>query len=117
MKYKSTALLLAFLLGGFGGHKFYLGEYLAGTLYALFSWTLIPSVLAFFEFLALLFMPEHVFDARYNPMLTGSRDQIKYIGNKRDITNALFDLKELYSAGIITAEEYEEKRQNLLKEL
>ncbi|WP_199245694.1 NINE protein [[Phormidium] sp. ETS-05] len=117
MKYKSTALLLAFLLGGFGGHKFYLGEYLAGILYALFSWTLIPSVLAFFEFLALLFMPEHVFDARYNPLLTGSRNELKYIGNKRDITNALFDLKELYSAGIITAEEYEEKRQNLLKEL
>ncbi|HIK10194.1 MAG TPA: NINE protein [Oscillatoriaceae cyanobacterium M33_DOE_052] len=116
MKYKSTALLLAFLLGGFGGHKFYLGEYLAGILYALFSWTLIPSLLAFFEFLGLLFMPDHVFDAKYNPMLTPSRDQ-KYIGNKRDITSALFDLKELYSAGIITAEEYEEKRQNLLKEL
>ncbi|MEZ4462632.1 MAG: TM2 domain-containing protein [bacterium] len=36
MKDKTTAFLLAWFLGGFGIHKFYLGENGAGLLYLLF---------------------------------------------------------------------------------
>ncbi|MFN5613510.1 MAG: SHOCT domain-containing protein, partial [Pseudanabaena sp.] len=35
----------------------------------------------------------------------------------RDSTAALGDLKKLYDDGIITAEEYEEKRKKLLKNI
>jgi hypothetical protein len=38
-------------------------------------------------------------------------------GDMLPITEALQELKKLYEQGIITPEEYEEKRQKLLKEL
>ena len=46
---KVTYCVLAFLLGGIGAHKFYAGKTGAGIAYILFSWTLIPSLIAFFE--------------------------------------------------------------------
>jgi len=49
MKDKTTAFVLAWFLGGFGAHRFYLGESGAGLLYFLFCWTLIPAFVAFFE--------------------------------------------------------------------
>ena len=48
-KNPTTAVLLALLLGGIGGHKFYLGNTGLGILYLLFCWTLIPGVVAFIE--------------------------------------------------------------------
>lgn len=41
--------LLALLFGGLGLHKFYLGRTKQGVLFLLFSWTLIPSIIAFVE--------------------------------------------------------------------
>jgi uncharacterized membrane protein len=35
----------------------------------------------------------------------------------KDVTGAIEDLKRLYDLGAITAEEYEEKRQKLLRDL
>ncbi|MBX3158894.1 MAG: TM2 domain-containing protein [Deltaproteobacteria bacterium] len=64
-KSKIAAALLAFFLGGFGIHKFYLGRMAAGVLYFLFCWTLIPSVIAFFEFIILLSMSDEQFDRRF----------------------------------------------------
>ncbi len=37
VKDRTVAVVLAFFLGGFGVHKFYLGNNLAGVLYLLFS--------------------------------------------------------------------------------
>ncbi len=48
-KSKTTAGILAILLGGFGAHKFYLGKYSAGVLYLLFCWTYIPEIVGFVE--------------------------------------------------------------------
>ena len=48
---KLAYVLLAFFLGGFGGHKFYSGKIGTGILYLIFSWTFIPSMIAFVEFL------------------------------------------------------------------
>ena len=48
---KATLLLLTAFLGCFGIHKFYLRKYVQGAFCLLFSWTLIPGFLAFFEFI------------------------------------------------------------------
>jgi len=48
-KSKVVAFLLAWILGGLGAHKFYLGKTGQGILYLLFCWTFIPSIFAFFE--------------------------------------------------------------------
>src|SRR5688500_4448219 len=43
-KIKTTAGILAILLGGLGIHKFYLGKIGMGILYILFCWTYIPAI-------------------------------------------------------------------------
>jgi len=48
-KNPTTALLLALFLGGVGAHKFYMGKVGLGIVYILFSWTFIPSIIAFIE--------------------------------------------------------------------
>lgn len=45
-KNRITAALLALFLGGFGVHKFYLGQSGVGIIYLLFCWTFIPALLA-----------------------------------------------------------------------
>ncbi len=115
MKSKSTAIVICFFLGGIGIHKFYLGENLAGLLYLLFCWTFIPSLIAFVEFFLLIFMSDSDFNIKYNKSTIEG-----YSGgavSAQDATRALADLKKLYDSGVITAEEYEEKRQKLLKSL
>ena len=52
-----VGVLLAFFLGGFGIHQFYLGRVGWGILYLCLSWTPIPWVLGFFE---AFFMPGRV---------------------------------------------------------
>lgn len=66
MKSKSTAALLAFFLGGLGIHRFYLGQNGMGILYLVFCWTLIPALVAFFDFFVLIFMSENRFNCKYN---------------------------------------------------
>jgi TM2 domain-containing membrane protein YozV len=43
-----TGFLLAFLLGGIGAHRFYLGD-MTGLIYLIFCWTFIPAIVAFVE--------------------------------------------------------------------
>lgn len=116
MKNKSAAIILCFFFGGFGIHKFYLGENLAGVLYLLFFWTFIPTLIAFVEFFMLIFISDVDFNIKYNQGIAGGG----YLGgaiSAQDATKALGDLKKLYDSGVITAEEYEEKRQKLLKSI
>ncbi len=111
MKSKSVAILLAFFLGGIGIHKFYLGENVAGILYILFCWTLIPGIIAFFEFIGLLLMSDQAFNAKYN----GGLPQAAYSTElSKDKAATLGELKKLFDAGVITAEEYEAKRRKIL---
>ena len=65
-KSRIAAALLAFFLGGFGVHRFYLGNIGLGFLYLLFCWTFIPSIVAFVEFIFFLVMSDAEFDSRYN---------------------------------------------------
>ena len=45
----TVGVLLALFLGGFGGHRFYMGQIVSGVIYALFFWTFIPAIIAFVE--------------------------------------------------------------------
>ena len=64
-KSKIAAALLAFFLGGFGVHKFYLGQVGLGLIYLLFFWTFIPAIIALIEFILLLTMSDEAFDRKY----------------------------------------------------
>ncbi len=111
MKNKSTAIIWCFFLGGLGAHKFYLGQAGLGVLYILFCWTFIPAFIAFIEFIMLLVMSDNEFDRKFNGGTSQSTASV------RDSTSALSDLKRLYDDGVVTAEEYEEKRKKLLKNI
>lgn len=104
MKNKTTAALLAVFLGGLGIHRFYLGNWI-GIVYLLFCWTLIPSVIAFIEFIVFLTMSDAAFNAKYNKDIKLSSV------NTADELEKLHALKE---KGIITALEFETKKKQLL---
>ena len=65
MKSKGRACLLAFFFGGFGVHKFYLEKPGVGVLYALFFWTLIPSLFAFIDLIIMLCTPDEIWKEKY----------------------------------------------------
>ena len=111
MMTRTSAILWCFFLGAFGAHKFYLGQSGWGIVYLLFFWTGIPSIAAFIEFIMLLLMADTEFNRRFNGVTNQATASV------RDSTAALGDLKRLYDDGIITAEEYEEKRKKLLKNI
>jgi len=66
MKSKFTTAMLAFFLGGLGIHRFYLGQNKLGLFYLLFCWTLIPALIALFDFFVFIFMSEDNFNYKYN---------------------------------------------------
>lgn len=63
---KKTAMLLAFLTGFAGGHRFYLGEMGSGLIYLLLSWTTLPFVISIFEGLNYWQMSRVTFNLQYN---------------------------------------------------
>jgi TM2 domain-containing membrane protein YozV len=65
-KSKTTAALLALLVGGLGAHHFYLGNTVLGIIYILACWTFIPAIVAFVEAIVFLTMSDVAFDAKYN---------------------------------------------------
>ena len=65
-KDKIIAALIAFFLGNFGVHKFYLRQRKKGIIYLLFCWTMIPGLIGIVEAVLFLFMSEEAFDAKYN---------------------------------------------------
>lgn len=113
MKNKNVAILLTFFLGSLGIHKFYLGNNFAGVLYLVFSWTFIPALLSVFDFIGLLLMSDQAFNGQYNNM-SGTYFNSGYLPSKTESIKTLSELKKLYDQGIITAEEYEEKRRKFL---
>lgn len=66
MKDKTTAAVLAFVIGGIGGHRFYLGETGWGLFYLFFCWTFIPAIASFIEGILFLLMNEERFHAKYS---------------------------------------------------
>jgi TM2 domain-containing membrane protein YozV len=66
MKSRTTAAILAFLLGGIGVHKFYLGDTGKGILYLVFCWTCIPAILGLIDFVRFLTMSDEAFSQKYS---------------------------------------------------
>lgn len=64
-KSKTTAGILAILLGGIGVHKFYLGKAGQGFLYLIFCWTYIPAIIGFIEGIIYLTTSEENFYNKY----------------------------------------------------
>ncbi|MBR4863585.1 MAG: TIR domain-containing protein [Oscillospiraceae bacterium] len=65
-KRKLVAILLAFFLGAFGAHKFYLKQPLWGILYLVFFWTYIPSILSIIDFIIMLCQSDEQFAEKYH---------------------------------------------------
>lgn len=108
MKNRTTAIILAFLLGGFGAHKFYLGESGKGIIFLLFCWTFIPGIIAFIDFIKYLVMSDDEFNQKYNP-------SINYVHkNALNVSDEIEKLHRLKEKGIITEKEFEDKKKALL---
>jgi TM2 domain-containing membrane protein YozV/Tfp pilus assembly protein PilE len=64
-KSKVAAAVLAFFLGAFGVHRFYLGQWW-GIFYLLFFWTFIPGIVALIETVVFLLTDDAKWDEKYN---------------------------------------------------
>lgn len=109
MKDKTAAALLAFFLGGIGVHRFYLNQVGLGFLYLLFSWTFIPFIVAFIDFIVFLAMDKRSFDHKYN---RENRIENNYYQNSS--SEEIEKLYNLKMKGIITQEEFNRKKRELL---
>jgi TM2 domain-containing membrane protein YozV len=53
--------LLGIVLGGIGGHKFYMGSWGWGIIYLLFCWTWIPTIVGVVEWIRYILMTDDEF--------------------------------------------------------
>ena len=65
-KDKIIAAIIAFFLGGFGIHKFYLRQNGWGVMYLVLFWTFVPAIISIIEGIYYLFMSKKEFDEEYN---------------------------------------------------
>lgn len=84
---RAVAIVLAFFLGSFGIHKFYLGRNVAGVLSLLFFWTGIPWIVSVIDFFRLLFMSDNDFRSRYWRYELGPDEDAVLDANKFGQTN------------------------------
>ncbi len=108
-KNRFTAAVLAMLLGLFGVHKFYLGRPAAGIVYLLFFWTGITGMIGFVEGVLYLVQGDSEFNRKFNPRL--AVEPQKFLG---DPIETLRRLEALRQEGLISDEEFEEKRRKLI---
>lgn len=66
MKNKIVTGVLAFFVGVFGVHRFYLGEVGKGILYAVFFWTPVVWIVAIIDAIVFLTMDDEIFNYKYN---------------------------------------------------
>ncbi|WP_076410218.1 TM2 domain-containing protein [Shewanella sp. UCD-KL12] len=70
IKNQKLAFWFSVLFGFFGLHKFYLGQYLKGSLYLVFSWTLVPMFVGWFDAFRTMKMSPFSFAQRYRRKVT-----------------------------------------------
>lgn len=107
MKEKNTAGLLAFFLGGIGVHRFYLKQTGLGILYLVFCWTFIPVIVSFIDAIIFWTMDIEKFNAKYNDGKSTSALQ--------NVAEELEKLNTLREKGVLTQEEFEKRKNTLLK--
>lgn len=111
MKSRSTAILLAILLGGLGIHRFYLDQPGKGILYLIFCWTFIPSIIALIDGIVWLSGSEESFNSIYNKGQSITDTHVRTDTNAADELEKLFALKE---RGILTDEEFQARKRSIL---
>lgn len=114
-KDRVVAAILAFFVGGFGAHKFYLRQP-GAWLYLIFCWTGIPHLLALFSGIHYLLMTQREFDAIYNSHLSAPPTFIA-IGSGQPAKSHLEQLDVLHklkSTGAISEQEYEIEKAKIL---
>lgn len=111
MKNKIVAAVLAFFLGGFGIHQFYLGNNSKGILYLVFCWTFIPSVIGFIDGIILISMNDNIFDLKYN---NGISSTIQYTNKPVNVAEQIEKLYNLRTRGVITQQEYEQQKSRIM---
>ena len=66
MKEKNVAGILALFLGGFGVHRFYLGQTGLGVFYLIFCWLPLIWILGLIDAIVFFSMDKEAFDLKYN---------------------------------------------------
>jgi TM2 domain-containing membrane protein YozV len=135
MKTRGTTLLMCFLGGGIGLHRFYLGQTGLGLVYLLSCWTFIPACIAFCELLYFLFMSDAQFDSQYNQLALAYQQPAHQLpmqqvhihtnghggypgapggGGGQDLSTQLHQLHDLHVKGILSAQEFEAQKRRIL---
>ncbi|AKD04369.1 NINE protein [Pontibacter korlensis] len=120
MRNKTTAALLAFLLGGIGIQHFYLGKTVQGVLSILFFWTLIPAFIAIIDIIRFLLMSNAEFDRKYNIVVAAVPSPSPVVLNRIPKTSmeAMDELEKLYELkekGILTEGEFTKRKEKMLQ--
>ena len=143
MKSRIVAAILAFVFSFIGAHNFYLGKTGKGVLCILFCWTYIPTLLSFFDVIRFLVMSDADFNKEFNslnpvlphqsnsaPLQTTQAQNVtinlgsefqKLQENMQNSSSKekcyieqIEALSELHKKGILTDEEFSQKKQDLL---
>jgi len=116
MKDRTVAGILAILLGGLGVHRFYLGQIGLGFLYLLFFWTFIPGVIGLVDGIIFLVKPQEEFDLKYNNgKVSPPPPWTQNNTTPRDSADEIAKLHKLMRDGIITIEEFERRKSQLIR--
>lgn len=65
IKNQKLTIWFSILFGVFGLHQFYLGQYVKGSLYLVFCWTLVPMIVGWVDAVRTLTMSSFNFEQRY----------------------------------------------------
>ena len=84
MRNRWIAAGLAFFLGTWGIHKFYLGKNVSGFLYLMFFWTPIPLILGLIDGAKLLAMSEQDFALKFKA-LPQTSPEVTDLGERLDV--------------------------------
>jgi len=112
-KDKNIAAILAFFLGHFGVHHFYLGNTGLGILHLVtFFISFIPS---WIDGVTLLTRSQDDFDRRYNPKLFERNEEGRSWPAIINVADEILKLDTLFKNGVITFEEFEKRKAILLR--
>ena len=112
MRTRGTAILLCLFLGGIGAHRFYLGQTKTAFLFLFFCWTFIPLLYAIIDLIDYCFLQnDETFNKTYNA------EYLKVMTPQADHTKDLESLANLFEKNLLTKEEFEQKKEILLKKI